>query len=124
MRPVAGPSRTLAPAVNTVGDEYEPLPSSDGSRLIVMADGGLYETRKTQTGWSARVKLGADVNVNGTEIGPAAFPRADGLCCLRATRRDRTPASSLSGMKLAQRHGHPSVPLAVCDDRSRVESPG
>jgi Tol biopolymer transport system component len=32
----------LGPAVNTAGDEYEPLPSADGARLIVMADGVLY----------------------------------------------------------------------------------
>jgi len=39
--------------------------------MIVMADGGLYETRRaaTGTGWSPRVKLPAAVNVNGTEIG-------------------------------------------------------
>ena len=60
--------------MNTAGDEYEPLPSADGSRLIVMADGGLYETRKTRAGWSPRVKLPADVNVNGTEIGAVFSP--------------------------------------------------
>ena len=76
----------LGSAVNTVGDEYEPLPSSDGSRLIVMADGGLYETRKTQTGWSARVKLGADVNVNGTEIGPLFSPSGRSLLFARDTK--------------------------------------
>ena len=76
----------LGPAVNTVGDEYEPLPSSDGSRLIVMADGGLYETRKTRTGWSARIKLGADVNVNGTEIGPLFSPSGRSLLFARDTK--------------------------------------
>lgn len=69
-----------------MGDEYEPLPSSDGSRLIVMADGGLYETRKTRTGWSARVKLGADVNVNGTEIGPLFSPSGRSLLFSRDTK--------------------------------------
>ena len=31
--------------LNTAGDEYEPLPSPDGKRMIVMADGGLYQSR-------------------------------------------------------------------------------
>ena len=35
----------LGPAINTEGDEYEPLVSPDGSSMIVMADGGLYESR-------------------------------------------------------------------------------
>jgi hypothetical protein len=76
----------LGPAINTAGDEYEPLPSSDGSRLIVMADGGLYESRKTGKGWSARVKLGAEVNVNGTEIGPLFSPSGRSLLFARDTK--------------------------------------
>jgi len=40
----------LGPAINTSGDEYEPLPSPDGLRMLVMADGGLYETRRLDGG--------------------------------------------------------------------------
>ena len=76
----------LGAAVNTVGDEYEALPSADGSRLIVMADGGLYENRKTPTGWSPRVKLGADVNANGTEIGAVFSPSGRSLLFARDTK--------------------------------------
>lgn len=76
----------LGPAVNTTGDEYEPLPSSDGSRLIVMADGGLYEARKTETGWSARAKLGTDVNATGSEIGPLFSPSGRSLLFARDTK--------------------------------------
>jgi hypothetical protein len=64
----------LGAPVNTPGDEYEPLPSPDGTRLIVMADGGLYEARRTSRGWSARTKLGPAVNVNGSEIGALFSP--------------------------------------------------
>jgi hypothetical protein len=64
----------LGASVNTTGDEYEPLPSPDGTRLIVMADGGLYEARRTAQGWSARTKLGPEVNVNGSEIGALFSP--------------------------------------------------
>ena len=76
----------LGAAVNTVGDEYEALPAADGSRLIVMADGGLYESRKTPTGWSPRVKLGADVNANGTEIGALFSPSGRSLLFARDTK--------------------------------------
>ena len=76
----------LGAAVNTTGDDYEPLPSADGNRLVVMADGGLYETRKTPTGWSPRVKLGADVNVNGTEIGALFSPSGRSLLFSRDTK--------------------------------------
>jgi WD40-like Beta Propeller Repeat len=77
----------LGAAVNTPGDEYEPLPSADGSRLIVMADGGLYETRKTRAGWSSRVKLPAEVNVNGTEIGAVSSPSGRSLLFSRDTKQ-------------------------------------
>jgi hypothetical protein len=76
----------LGSAVNTAGDEYEALPSPDGTRLIVMADGGLYESRRTETGWSSRRKLGADVNVNGTEVGALFSPRGRSLLFSRDTR--------------------------------------
>jgi hypothetical protein len=77
----------LGAAVNTAGDEYEPLPSADGSRLIVMADGGLYESRKTQAGWSPRTKLPADVNVNGSEIGAVFSPSGRSLLFSRDTKQ-------------------------------------
>lgn len=76
----------LGAAVNTAGDDYEPLPSADGSRLIVMADGGLYESRKTATGWSPRTKLAAEVNVNGSEIGALFSPSGRSLLFSRDTK--------------------------------------
>jgi hypothetical protein len=76
----------LGPTVNTAGDEYEPLPSPDGSRMIVMADGGLYETRRADGGWSPRVKLSAEVNANGTEIGAVFSPSAKSLLFSRNTK--------------------------------------
>ncbi len=76
----------LGAAINTAGDEYEPLPSADGSRMIVMADGGLYETRRTNDGWSRRIKLGPDVNANGTEIGAVFSPSGKSLLFARDTK--------------------------------------
>jgi hypothetical protein len=72
-------------AVNTAGDEYEPLPSPDGKRMIVMADGGLYESRLGPGGWSARTKLGPQVNVNGSEIGALFSPNGESLLFARDT---------------------------------------
>lgn len=80
----------LGPAVNTAGQEYEPLPSPDGSRLIVMADGGLYETRKTKAGWSPRVTLGPDVNVDGSEIGAVFSPGGRSLLFSRDTKEPQS----------------------------------
>jgi Tol biopolymer transport system component len=79
-------AENLGPAVNTPGDEYEPLPSADGTRLIVMADGGLYESRKTKGGWSPRVKLPAEVNAGANEIGALFSPSGRSLLFSRDTK--------------------------------------
>lgn len=76
----------LGPAVNTAGDEYEAQPAADGSRLIVMADGGLYESRKTEAGWAKRTKLGPEINVNGSEIGAVFSPSGRSLLFARDTK--------------------------------------
>jgi WD40 repeat protein len=76
----------LGAAVNTPGDEYEPLPASDGLRMVVMADGGLYETRKTATGWARKTKLAPEVNRNGTEIGALFSPSGRSLLFARDTK--------------------------------------
>ena len=76
----------LGPAINTAGDEYEPLPSPDGARMIVMASDGLYETRRTDAGWSPRVKLPPAVNVNGSEIGAVFSPSGRTLLFARDTK--------------------------------------
>jgi hypothetical protein len=76
----------LGPAINTAGDEYEALPSPDGSRLIVMAESGLYQSRRTGRGWSKRVKLPPEVNVNATEIGALFSPSGRSLLFSRDTK--------------------------------------
>ncbi len=56
--------------------------------MILMADGGLYETRRASTGagWSPRVKLPAEVNVNGSEIGAVFSPSGKSLLFSRDTK--------------------------------------
>lgn len=76
----------LGPAINTAGDEYEPLPSPDGSRMIVMTADGLYETKRAAAGWSKRVKLPPQVNVNATEIGAVFSPSGKSLLFARDTK--------------------------------------
>ncbi len=77
----------LGPAINTPGDEYEPLPSAEGSRLIVMADGALYESRQTKTGWSPRTKLPAEVNAgDGMQVGALFSPSGKSLLFSRDTK--------------------------------------
>ena len=51
-----------------------------------MAEGGLYETRKTATGWSPRTKLPPEINQNGTEIGPLFSPSGRSLLFARNTK--------------------------------------
>ncbi|WP_074546585.1 PD40 domain-containing protein [Dyella sp. AtDHG13] len=73
------------PAINTAGDEYEPLPSPDGKRLIVEADGGLYQSLRGPKGWLPRTKLGPAINVNGSEIGALFSPSGKTLLFARDT---------------------------------------
>jgi WD40-like Beta Propeller Repeat len=76
----------LGEAVNTPGDEYEPLPSADGRRLVVMAGDGLYETRRTSGGWSPRVKLPSQVNRDAAEVGAVFSPSGRSMLFSRDTK--------------------------------------
>ncbi len=77
----------LGPAINTAGDEYEPLPSADGTRLIVMASDGLYESRKAAAGWGPKKRLGPEVNATGSEIGALFSPSGRSLLFSRDTKQ-------------------------------------
>jgi hypothetical protein len=76
----------LGAAINSAADEYEPLPSPDGTRMIVMAGDGLYETKQTTAGWSPRAKLPPSVNVNASEIGAVFSPSGKTLLFARDTK--------------------------------------
>jgi hypothetical protein len=60
----------LGPAINTEGDEYEAELSADGQRMILMADGDLYESWLREGAWTERARLGGEVNSEAMEVGP------------------------------------------------------
>jgi WD40-like Beta Propeller Repeat len=75
----------LGPPLNTAADEYEPLLSPDGKRLIVAASDGFYESRRVGERWSERVRLPSSVNANGSEIGAVFSPSGKTLLFARDT---------------------------------------
>jgi hypothetical protein len=101
----------LGPVVNSGGDEYEALPSPDGASLIVESDAGYFETHKTAAGWSARVKLPQQVNVNGSEIGASASPSGRTLMFARDTK------GPLSGEFFVWRRGSQEAWPRACPRR-------
>ena len=62
------------PAINSAGDEPEFQPSPDGRWAILSTDKGLARLSHGREGWGNRTAYGAQVNVNGTEIGPTIAP--------------------------------------------------
>jgi hypothetical protein len=61
-------------AVNSAGDEYEPLPSPDGRSLLIGTADGYYRSTWSRQGWTKRVKLGPEINANGSETGATLSP--------------------------------------------------
>lgn len=78
-------AQNLGATINTAGDEYEPLISPDGSRMVVMADGDLFESRREGGGWSQRVKLPPEVNSSAMEVGAVFSPSGKSLLFARDT---------------------------------------
>jgi Tol biopolymer transport system component len=76
------------PALNGPGNEYEPLPSPDGKRLIVQVDDSYFESDRVANGWSPRRRLGPEINVNGSEIGAAFSPSGRTLLFARDIKGD------------------------------------
>ncbi len=77
-------------SINSAGDEYEAEFSPDGQRMIIMAEDGLYESRRVEDRWTLRQKLPPEVNVNGTEIGALFSPTGKSLLFSRDTKGPRS----------------------------------
>jgi hypothetical protein len=69
----------LGPNVNGPGDEYEADISADGRRMLLMADGDIYESRFRDGRWRRREKLDAAVNTPAMEVGPLQAPSGGGF---------------------------------------------
>jgi len=67
-------AQNAGPAINTAGDDYEAEMSRDGRRLWINAADGFYESRFDGKAWSPRVKLPAEINANGSEVGALMSP--------------------------------------------------
>lgn len=61
-------------AFNGPGDEYEPLPSPDGTWMLVEGEDSYYRVRRDGDGWHPREKLPVEINRNGSEIGAVFSP--------------------------------------------------
>lgn len=75
----------LGPNINTSGDEFEALPTPDGTRMFLMADGALFQSQRTAAGWSPREKLAKEINVNGSEVGATVSASGRSLLFSRDT---------------------------------------
>lgn len=59
------------PGLNSAGAEYEFLPASNGQWGLLATDNGIYRVKRVGHIWQRDFRLGVEVNVNGTEIGPS-----------------------------------------------------
>jgi hypothetical protein len=75
--------QNLGPNINTAGDEYEAEFNARGDKMVLMADGDLYESRLRDDAWSPREKLGDGVNTSAMEVGPLLSPSGDSLMFAR-----------------------------------------
>lgn len=82
--------------INSADDEYEALPNPNGKWLLLSAD-GYYRSDRTRAGWSKRVRLGPEINANGTEIGAAFSPNGRSWLFARSIEGGRSGELLLVG---------------------------
>jgi hypothetical protein len=85
------------PQLNGPGDDYEPLISPDGRRMLLMTSEGYFESRRTGAGWTPRVRLGQEINANGSEIGALFSPSGRAFLFARNIGGDRSGEFLLAG---------------------------
>lgn len=73
----------LGPDVNSASDEYEAEISPDGKRMILMADGDLFELKLRNAKWGERTKLGPEINSDKLEVGALFSPSGRSLLFAR-----------------------------------------
>lgn len=75
----------LGAAINGPGNEYEAEIAPDGQRLLVMADDGLYESRRRGATWAPRSRLGGAINTGHGEVGALFSPTGRSFLFARDT---------------------------------------
>ncbi len=78
----------LGSAINSAGDEYEPMLSPDGQRLLVQAGDAYFEASRVDGGWAPRRRLERAINENGSEIGALFSPSGKSLLFSRDLKAD------------------------------------
>src|SRR6185295_6567191 len=74
------------PAINTDGQEYEAELSRDGKRVIINTADAMYESTFDGKTWTPRVRMSAEINVNGSEIGALLSPSGHSMLFARDTK--------------------------------------
>lgn len=69
----------LGSAINSADDEYEAEISGDGLHMLVMTNGGLFESSRDSQGWSEKRLLPAPINGQGGEVGALFLPNGNVL---------------------------------------------
>ena len=83
--------------LNTADDEYEALPSPDGRWMLLSAADAYFRSARTPDGWSPRVRLGPEINANGSEIGAAFSPSGKSWLFARDMKDGRSGELLLAG---------------------------
>jgi hypothetical protein len=73
-------------SINGPGDEYEPLPSPDGSWMLLEGNDAYYRVRRDGDSWLPREKLPIEINANGSEIGATFSPSGRTVLFARDTK--------------------------------------
>jgi WD40-like Beta Propeller Repeat len=87
------------PSLNTAEHEYEPLPSPDGKWMLLSGAESYYRSERTSHGWSPRVRLGPEINANGSEIGAEFSPSGKSWLFARDLKDGRSGELLLTGEK-------------------------
>jgi hypothetical protein len=90
-------AENAGPALNGPGDDYEPLIAPDGTRMLIATSDGYFESRWTGSNWTPRVRLGAEINTNGTEIGALFSPSGRSVLFARDVGDGRSGELLLAG---------------------------
>jgi hypothetical protein len=85
------------PGLNTAGEEYEALPSPEGKWMLLSGAEAYFRSERTPHGWGPRIRLGPEINVNGSEIGATFSPSGKSWLFARDMKDGRSGELLLTG---------------------------